>query len=134
MNRTDPKIQSRLDRFHHENRIASRHNTDAVQKIAKQLTDAGIPFKREKVFYAGHRHGFLVDFYLPRPYKLCVEVDGGYHERHKSYDADRDEYLTRQRHLRVARFTNAEVLADGFSILPRLRQNAPRKTASLKAC
>jgi hypothetical protein len=25
-------------------------------------------------------------------------------------------------------------LADGFSILPRLRQNAPRKTASLKAC
>lgn len=106
--------QSRLAKFQVSNRKAQ--NTPAVRKVEAQLLEAGIRFIREKVFYAGHHHGYLVDFYLPKPMKVCIEVDGSYHIGREYYDSQKDAYLTDQRGFKVIRVTNDQVLEDGFNI------------------
>ena len=110
-----PNTQRTLARFQAENRQA--HNTKAVAKVAEQLKSAGIKAIREKGFMAGHSTFVLVDLYLPKPYKLCVEVDGGYHSTRLDKDAAKDKYLTEVRNLRVLRLSNDQVLDASFNVL-----------------
>lgn len=113
MNR--PSTQRTLAKFQAENRV--RHNTKAVAKVANQLEAAGIKAIREKGFMADHNTFVLVDLYLPKPYKLCIEVDGGYHEIRKDKDKAKDKYLTEVRNFKVLRVSNEQVLEETFSIL-----------------
>jgi len=54
---------------------------------------------------------YIVDFYIPK-WRLCVEVDGGYHFTPEQIEKDkcRDFYLTNKRKLNVLRLTNEEVM------------------------
>jgi very-short-patch-repair endonuclease len=55
----------------------------------------------------------LVDFYFPSPLMVCLEVDGGYHENQRGYDAYRESRIAKQRKnkLSFVRVTNDWVFA-----------------------
>ena len=64
----------------------------------------------------------IVDFYLPAPKKLCIEIDGGYHNTPEQVRKDnyRDIYLTKERKFKVLRLTNEEAITislDNLKIL-----------------
>lgn len=91
--------------------------SELVRKITKseecfknRLDDLGIRYIFQKGFIGGDFY-CIVDFYLPKPYKLCIEIDGGYHnsEEQKRKDWAKDKYL-RGRKMRVLRIKNEDVL------------------------
>lgn len=71
---------------------------------------AKIPIKAmfQKGFIKGPNY-VIVDFYIPS-LKLCIEVDGGYHNTKKQIarDLNKDEYLTKYRKFKLLRMTNAD--------------------------
>lgn len=76
----------------------------------KELLDAlNVDYIFQKGFLSGDFF-CIVDFYLPK-YKLCIEIDGGYHttEKQKKRDWAKDKYLKETRRFRVLRLTNEEV-------------------------
>lgn len=83
-------------------------------KFKAKLEEAGYRFMFQKGFVAGYH--CIVDFYLPKPYKLCVEVDGGYHDNPEQIAKDqiKDRYL-RSRGLRIARIKNEDI--DGVDVV-----------------
>ena len=83
--------------------------TPAETIFAQKLEAIGVRYISQKGFIAGD-YFCIVDFYLPRPIKVCVEIDGGYHntENQRNRDARKDAYL-RGRGFRVIRLTNREV-------------------------
>ncbi len=63
----------------------------------------------------------IVDFYLPQ-YRLCIEVDGGYHfsDEQRKKDYAKDRYLKVDRRLKVLRISNdvaENIDADSLAIL-----------------
>ncbi len=70
------------------------------------LEELKIKFIFQKAFIKGDYY-CIVDFYLPRPYKLCIEVDGGYHfsDEMRKKDAAKNAYL-KSRNLKVLRLSN----------------------------
>jgi very-short-patch-repair endonuclease len=54
---------------------------------------------------------YIVDFFCAKS-KLVIEVDGDTHfePEQMAYDAERTQWLNEQRHYRVIRFTNHDVL------------------------
>lgn len=78
-----------------------------VEQLLKEIGEDYIP---QKGFLNGSTH-YIVDFYLPRPRELCIEVDGGYHANpsQTEYDRQRDMFLSLIRGLKVVRITNYAV-------------------------
>ena len=95
--------------------------TLAENAFANILHSLSIRFIKEKGFLARGRT-CIVDFYIPKPYKLCVEIDGGYHNSwpQRKLDDKRTEYLVLTRGFRVIRFTNEEVLDNPTSVTSKL--------------
>jgi len=62
--------------------------------------------------FIGKFNHVIVDFYLPK-HKLCIEIDGGYHntEEQKKKDTNRDNYLIKMRRFRVVHLTNEEAIS-----------------------
>lgn len=83
--------------------------TPAENHIRSLLDELQEHFIFQKGFCTTYRF-FLVDFYLPRPRRLCLEVDGGYHNQQPAYDRARDRFLTETRGLRVLRLRNEDAL------------------------
>lgn len=67
-------------------------------------------FFHQKGFYSERTH-YIVDFYLPKRRKLCLEIDGIHHETlpQLAYDSVRDRFLTEKRGFRVIRISNRQV-------------------------
>lgn len=84
----------------------------------KRLENLGINFIFQKCFIAGDNY-CIVDFYLPKPFKLVIEVDGPYHDLkcQKSRDRNRDYYLTKTRGFKVLRIKNDDVDTVDLSFL-----------------
>lgn len=86
-------------------------------------------FKFQKGFIAGQNF-CIVDFYIPQ-YRLCIEVDGEYHQTPEQIkrDRNRDWYLSAQRGFNVLHISNklSEVLTsekiklilEGFALKPK---------------
>lgn len=83
--------------------------TRAELHIKSLLDKLGERYIRNKGFYTSSRF-FIVDFYIKRRGKLCLEIDGGYHENQVDYDRRRDEFLRRYRNVRVIRLTNQQAM------------------------
>ena len=83
------------------------HSTTAERMFKSLLDKLEIKYIFQKSFIKGNAY-VIVDFYLPKPYKLCIEIDGGYHLTQKSKDNRKDEYL-KSRGFKILRFTNDEV-------------------------
>jgi very-short-patch-repair endonuclease len=87
----------------------SRTPTKAEAAMETLLKEVGVRYIPQKGFFKDLNTFFIVDFYLPRPHKLVIEVDGKYHEDRRDYDTRRDEYL-KSRGFRVLRIKNEEIL------------------------
>ena len=85
--------------------------TESEKVFQKKLEHLKIPFIAQKGFIAGDNF-CIVDFYLPKPFKLCIEIDGAYHntERQQWRDANKNFYLEKQRKFRVLRLSNEEAI------------------------
>lgn len=79
-------------------------------KFKKLLDEINIRYMFQKGFIKGDLH-CIVDFYLPKPYKLCIEIDGEYHNElsQVAKDINRNKYLGGFREFTVLHFTNKEV-------------------------
>ena len=74
----------------------------------QKLDELNIYYKFQKAFIQGDYY-CIVDFYLPRPHKICIEIDGEYHSNNyqQKKDIAKDKYLN-DRGLRVIRIKNSE--------------------------
>ena len=87
-----------------------RSKSTRYEKIfSNKLSKLGVKFKTQKAFIRGNGF-YFADFYLPRPYMICIEIDGGYHSEPEqvAYDKRRDDYL-RRRYIKVIRIKNEDV-------------------------
>lgn len=86
-------------------------NATKSELLFKDILDnLNIRYLFQKGFTAG-KGFYIVDFYLPSPYKICIEIDGGYHNTPIQIfkDKNRTKYLEESRGFKVIRFTNDEV-------------------------
>lgn len=83
--------------------------TDAEKAFEKKLLALNVKFIFQKGFINDDYY-CIVDFYLPRPHKLCIEIDGGYHltPAQQKKDKAKDRYLKNVRGFKVLRLTNKE--------------------------
>lgn len=93
------------------------NRTKAELRFASHLKALGIRHQEQSVFHLDPYHYRIVDFYLLKPYRIVVELDGSVHDKPdvKSYDAWKDTKLeTLHRKFRIIRFTNEEVFEPDF--------------------
>lgn len=83
-----------------------KNPTNSERLYADYLSRNGIKYERQ-VFFCINRHFFFLDFYLPQQ-KLAIEIDGGYHEKRKKYDSERDK-LFLSIGIKTKRIKNQEV-------------------------
>lgn len=83
--------------------------TPSELDFKNKLEAAGINYIFQKGFIQGNNF-CIVDFYLPKPYKICIEIDGEYHNTPEQVHKDkyRTQYL-QERGFKILRFTNKEV-------------------------
>jgi leucyl-tRNA synthetase len=87
-----------------------RENATPSELAFRLLLDkANIKYIFQKGFINGNFY-CIVDFYLPKPYKIVIEIDGGYHSTPEQQRKDwaRTKYLN-ERGFRVIRFKNEDV-------------------------
>lgn len=82
-----------------------RRPTEAELHVKSLLDKLGERYIFNKGFCTNTRF-FIVDFYIKRRRKLCLEIDGKYHEDQRWYDESRDWFLRTYRKVRVLRITN----------------------------
>ena len=81
--------------------------TKPEKAIRAMLNSMGIKYQFQKCLIAGGVK-YIIDFYLPKPRKVCIEVDGASHytSMQKSKDESRDHYLVHRRGFRILRIPN----------------------------
>lgn len=84
--------------------------TPAEVIFMQRLLDYNIDFIFQKCFIAKDYY-CIVDFYLPKPFKVVFEIDGDYHDstEQKKKDYARDIYLRDVRGFSVIRIKNEDV-------------------------
>lgn len=103
-----PDNRSLASKRQKENRA---NPTPAEAHVMKLLDELGEQYIFEKIFLTTRRF-YLVDFYLPKPRRIALEIDGESHDRTKAYDLERDNYLTTQRYVRrMVRISNETALS-----------------------
>lgn len=86
-----------------------RENATPAEINLKAMLDlCGIKYIFQKGFIQGNGY-YVVDFYLPKPRKIVIEVDGNSHDGREEYDKRKDDYL-KKRKFKIVRITNQEVL------------------------
>jgi very-short-patch-repair endonuclease len=81
------------------------------------LEKNNIKFQFQKGFIAGNNF-CIADFYLPKPKKIVIEIDGKYHENKSQINRDKnkDEYYKR-RGFKVIHIENDKIIDFDISIL-----------------
>jgi very-short-patch-repair endonuclease len=89
--------------------------------MKKRLEDANIRFLFQKGFIAGDNF-CIADFYLPKPYKTVIEIDGDCHltKKQQLRDADKDLYYNK-RGFKIIRILNKDVSTFDLSTLVPIR-------------
>ena len=84
--------------------VLLKSETKAEKAIRERLAKKGISYIRKKGFL---KDGFycVVDFYLPRPFKVCIDIDA-------EEDSAKEAYIN-SRGLRLVRLTAEEAM--GFN-------------------
>ena len=103
--------------FQNKQRVLSGYKKKAVptkaeKEFADLLNESGLKYVSQKGWIAD---GWfcISDFYLPKPHRICIEIDGLYHDTDKQKQRDRanTEYLKNKRGMRmVLRFSNEFVM------------------------
>lgn len=97
-----------------------RAMTPAEKKLWQHIRDnqLGVQFRKQ------HAVGpYIVDFFCAKA-KLVVEIDGDSHgdPEQEKYDAERTQWLNEQKHYRVVRFWNNEILRNVEGVLMMLSE------------
>lgn len=84
-----------------------KSKTKSEKQFGNILSSFGIKFSEQKGFIRGNGF-YIVDFYLPKPFKICIEIDGKIHDlpHVKKRDILKDNYLRKERGFRVIRIKN----------------------------
>ena len=79
-------------------------------KVCEALKSVSIKHMKEKGFYS-HDYFYFIDVYIKKPHKICVEIDGKYHESEQQQSKDRrkDWILRNKKGFKVVRITNDKV-------------------------
>lgn len=86
--------------------------TKAEKILQKWFNENGVHHVFQKGFLLPfHR---IVDFYIPRPHYLIIEVDGGVHEKLILKDNYKDESFSRFRGMQTIRIKNEEIYDESF--------------------
>jgi very-short-patch-repair endonuclease len=85
--------------------------TEAETIVLCWLTINNVYFKFQKAFVTPYCR--IVDFYLPRPKKIILEIDGGYHKETVEKDFYKD-LVWGKKGFKTIRITNEEVFNDSF--------------------
>lgn len=105
--------QSRYTQYLKENK---RKATKAELAVMAFFYSTGIEHIFQKVFFLQDESHFrIVDFYIPKPFRTVVEVDGDYHEFTGKYDSYKDkELLARHKKMRIIRISNENALNEEY--------------------
>lgn len=84
--------------------------TESELIFKNRLSEAGIRFMFQKGFINGTYY-YIADFYLPKPNKTVIEIDGSYHssDAQRVKDRIRDKYFKDIRNIKVIRIKNSDV-------------------------
>jgi very-short-patch-repair endonuclease len=99
-------------------RALRRNQTDTEQRLWYHLRAhrlQGYKFKRQKPLGA-----YILDFVCIE-HRLVIELDGGQHSAHATYDRRRDDWLCAQG-LTVLRFWNNQVMQEMPAVLERIAE------------
>jgi very-short-patch-repair endonuclease len=105
--------------YKHKLKNYSKNNRVSPTKAERIFRDEIL--KKDKTGYRFLRQkpldNFIMDFYCPK-LKLCIEIDGGYHdvEEQKDYDDVRENILNTY-DIKIIRYTNKQV----FDSLDRVK-------------
>ena len=110
--RSSVAMQSRARELRHE-------MTPAERKLWQRIRDGqldGAHIRKQ------HAVGpFIVDFFCAKS-KLVIEIDGDTHAERVEYDQERTRWLNEQKHYRVIRFANDDVLHNLDAVVEKIRQ------------
>jgi very-short-patch-repair endonuclease len=97
------------------------------------LKEMNLPYKAQKGFFAKHKSFTILDFWLGRPYRVAIEIDGLYHTYPDVVlkDKAKEDYL-KQRRFHLIRFKN-EDLSDLAAVKQRLTEFLARALKANKA-
>lgn len=133
INETSDVLSIVGDKFSYQN---LSKKTFAVKTIEKALDRIGLPYIMEYPIVvkksaqnSGAPKLYLADFYIPPPFKLIIEVDGGYHneESRIQYDDQRDRSVSAKGTGNTIRIKNEDALRKDFDLLSFLKtQNSYR--------
>jgi len=74
-----------------------------------RLDKIGIKYIFQKGFIAGNNF-CIADFYIPKPYKIVIEIDGGYHKSNKQIKRDKHKDIYyKSRGFKVIHIDNKDV-------------------------
>jgi very-short-patch-repair endonuclease len=108
MSTTDQE-EKRLQMLRFQKRLKGKQTTS--ESLFQQLLDSlGLSYKVEKGFYRNHKSFCFADFYLPKPYRIVIEIDGEYHltPERKQKDLEKEQYLLERRY-HIIRFFSHDV-------------------------
>jgi very-short-patch-repair endonuclease len=104
--------------------ICSRRRISLINRATKEeliikqkLEDSGIKFIFQKGFIAGNNF-CIADFYIPRPYRIVIEIDGEYHKSVSQLKRDKQKDLYyKSRGFKIIRMLNKDVYSFSISSL-----------------
>lgn len=85
--------------------------TPAELQMESILDSLQVRFLPEHTFTENLKTFYLADFYIPKPYRAVIEIDGGYHKDEAAYDKEKNLYYVHRAKVSIIRFTNEEVLS-----------------------
>lgn len=94
--------------------------TKGEDKFEEVLIYNNLYYMKQKGFLSEAYVCFIADFYLPKPYKTIIEIDGSYHDTRVYEDKSRDTFFLQQRGIRTIRFDNSFVLDNSVEYLSSL--------------
>lgn len=100
--------QSKLNKYARRMRNAK---TPSEKKFERLLKNVGVKFKSQKIVAPNEKNhgGYILDFYVKHPYRICFEIDGEYHNNRLEKDKYRDNWLWDNMQIRTIRLKNNEV-------------------------
>lgn len=99
-------------------------STGAELVLAGALRRARVRFKFQSPVYAQDGHLYIADFKVSTggDRYFIVEVDGSSHAGREVYDERRSRWLWLNRHAKVIRFTNEQVMRNTGAVIAEIRR------------
>jgi very-short-patch-repair endonuclease len=127
-NKEKSKTAVKQSKLHRYSKSLKKNRTKEELLFESLLKKVRVKFKAQKIIvpYEDNHGGYVLDFYIKHPYRLCIEIDGYYHNSRTEKDAYRDKWLLENRNIRTIRIKNDEVynmtVSDIHSILNLLKK------------